>query len=315
MILLKGSFGIQPLVHFYVFPNGSMTGYHDLTHATLDWKQLWQNARRQKGWSSKGATEWDKKAPSFAARNRNSPFIDLLLMHLPVTPEMTVLDVGCGPGNLALPLARKSRSVTALDFSEKMLEILVSEAQVQNITNITAKRCAWEDDWSALGVAAHDIAIASRSLGVDDLPAAIGKLNDFARRYVYIADRITPTPFAPEAFAAVGRPFHSGPDYIYTLNILYTMGIHPNVTILQPEPDFSFQDLDQAFLTYSWMLKDLDSNEEILLKRFLSEQSRPNPDGTISIPRQHPLRWALIWWEKADESETISKRNTPERSS
>ena len=292
-----------------------MTDFHDLTHATLDWKQLWQNARRQKGWSSKGATEWNKKAPSFAARNRTSPFIDLLLTHLPVTSELTVLDVGCGPGNLAIPLAGRSRSVTALDFSEKMLEILVAETQAKNITNVTAKRCAWEDDWHALGVLPHDIAIASRSLAVDDLTAAIAKLDAFARRYVFIADRITPTPFAPEAFAAVGRPFHSGPDYIYTLNILYTMGIHPNVTILQPESDFSFQDLDQAFLTYSWMIKDLNSKEEQQLKQFLLKQASPNPDGTISIRRQNPLRWALIWWEKAIETDTISKRNTPERSS
>lgn len=299
---------------FCPIPHDSMTDIHNLTHADLDWQQLWQNARRQKGWAGKGSAEWDKKAPSFAARNRTSPFIDLLLTHLPATPAMTILDVGCGPGNLAIPLAGRCRSVTALDFSAKMLEILTTEAQALDITNITARRCAWEDDWHTLGIVPHDIAIASRSLSVDDLPAAIAKLNHFARRYVFIADRITPTPFAPEAFAAVGRPFASGPDYIYTLNILYSMGIHPNVTILQPESDFRFQDLDQAFLTYSWMIKDLSDTEELLLKQFLQQQSRPNSDGTISIPRQHPLRWALIWWEKAAETATHRQRNTPEKS-
>ena len=290
-----------------------MTDFHHLTHETLDWKQLWLNARKQKGWSSKGASEWDKKAPSFAARNRTSPFIDLLLTHIPITPEMTVLDVGCGPGNLALPLAEKCHFVTAIDFSGKMLEILAAEAQSRNIDNIAVRRCAWEDDWSSVGISPHDVTIASRSLSVDDLQAAIAKLDNFARQYVFIADRINPTPFAPEAFSAVGRPFQPGPDYIYTLNILYTMGIHPHVTILQPESDSTFQDLDQAYLTYSWMLKDLDAKEEKLLKQFLLKQANCNSNGTISIPRQHPLRWALIWWKKTVETESTSKRHTVEK--
>jgi len=275
-----------------------MADIHNLTHASLDWKQLWQNARRQKGWASKGAEEWDKKAPSFAARNRTSPYIELLLSHLPLTMEVTVLDVGCGPGNLTLPLAQKVQSVTALDFSGKMLEILTKEARNRNINNISALQCAWEDDWNTLGILPHDIAIASRSLSVDDLPAAIAKLNAFAKHYVFISDRISPTPFAPEAFAAVGRPFNSGPDYIYTLNILYTMGIHPHVTILQLEPEFSYQDLEQAFLTYSWMIKDLTGDEEKKLRAFIAQQARPKTDGTIAIRRQTPPRWALIWWDK-----------------
>lgn len=275
-----------------------MTDFSELTHADINWDQLWRTARKKKGWSSKGAGEWDKKASSFASRNKTSPYIELLLSHLPLTADMTVLDVGCGPGTLSLPLAGRARSVTALDFSEKMLEILVHEAKELQLDNITAIRCAWEDDWQEKGIAIHDIAIASRSLSVDDISAALTKLDAFAAKYVFIADRISPTPFDPEVFKAVGRPFVSGPDYIYTLNILYTMGIHPNVTILEPENQFHYQDLEQAFLTYSWMLKDLTAAEENTLKFYLQHKALPTADGQIAIPRQTPPRWALIWWAK-----------------
>lgn len=275
-----------------------MTDSSTLTHADIDWQQLWQNARRLRGWSSKGASDWDKKAASFSSRNRTSPFNKLILSHLPLTSEMTVLDVGCGPGTLSLPLASRVREVTAVDFSQKMLDILDGDAQRQNISNIHTVQCAWEDNWDDFNIPQHDIAIAARSLNVENLLKAIKKLNAYASKFVFIADRINPTPFDPEVFSAVGREFNPGPDYIYTLNILYSMGIYPHITILELDQDFSYQDLNQAYLTYSWMIKNLTEQEEVKLKQFLTSKARPATDGSITISRAFPPRWALIWWAK-----------------
>lgn len=275
-----------------------MTNFSDFTHDDINWEQLWQNARRRKGWASKGAAEWDKKAPSFASRNLTSPYTELLLSHLPLAADMTVLDVGCGPGNLTLPIATRVRAVSALDFSQKMLDILAAEAQTQHLRNISVHKCAWEDDWSTLNIPPHDLAIASRSLSVDNLTAAITKLDALATRYVFIADRISPTPFDPEAFHAVGRPFQSGPDYIYTINILYTMGIHANVTLLELDRESTYQDIEQAYFSYSWMIKDLTGKEEERLRRFLERKAVPTADGRLAIRRENPPRWALIWWAK-----------------
>lgn len=286
-----------------------MTDFSDFTHADINWEQLWQNARHKKGWASKGAADWDKKAASFASRNRTSPYIDLLLSHLPLTQEMTVLDVGCGPGTLSLPVARSVHAVTAMDFSQSMLEIVDTEAQSMNISNITTINCAWEDDWTSKGINHHDLAIASRSLSVDDLSLAITKLDAFATKYVFIADRISPTPFDPEVFLAVGRPFNSGPDYIYTLNILYSMGIYPHITILELDQDFHYQDLEDAYLTYSWMIKDLTGEEEEKLKLFLKQKACPAADGRIAIHRQTPPRWALIWWAKKQPTSVVDQRS------
>jgi SAM-dependent methyltransferase len=275
-----------------------MTNFAELTYADIDWNQMWQNARRKKGWASKGSKEWDKKSASFAARNSRSLYTDLLLSHLPLSPEMTVLDIGSGPGTLALPISRSVKSVTALDFSAGMLEILHSLAQEQSINNIKAVECAWEDDWQTKGILPHDIAIASRSMAVDNIKEAIDKLNTYANKYVFITDRISPTPFDQELFQALNRPFHSGPDYIYTLNILYSMGIHPNVTILELEKELYFEDLEQAVLSYSWMIKDLTPDEEHLLKEYITRKAVRTGNGNLIIQRTPPPRWALIWWAK-----------------
>ena len=270
----------------------------ETTLADLDWNLLWQNARRQKSWSSKGAADWDKKAVSFATRNVGTSFVSLLLEHLPLGPDRTVLDMGSGPGTLAIPLAEQVRLVTAVDYSAGMLEVLTRQAQDENIQNIRTIQGAWEDDWPQLGIEKHDIAIASRSLSVDNLSLALQKLNDHAREYVFIADRISPTPFDQSAFAAIGREFQSGPDYIYTVNILYTMGIHPSIDILKLDRDSVFPNMEEALQAYGWMFKDLSAKEEDALRCYLESRIISSMGNQITIRREHPPQWALIWWKK-----------------
>ncbi len=268
------------------------------TYSDLDWHILWQNARKKKSWTAKGSADWDKKAVAFAARNRDSPYVNLVLQHLPLDKDMSVLDAGSGPGTLSIPLARQVRSVTALDYSRGMLDVLEELSRKQGLDNITTVFGSWEDNWKELGIKQHDICIASRSLSVDNLRAALRKLNSYAKRLVFIADRITPTPFDPEAFRAVGRPFRSGPDYIYTINTLYSMGIHPCVDIISLEPKACFASMEEALNSYRWMFKDLTAKEETGLKEYILDNSHSGESGELIVNRSHPPRWALIWWKK-----------------
>ena len=272
-----------------------------ITYDDLNWHELWQNARSKKSWTAKGPADWDKKASSFAARNSDSPYVSLVLEHLPIDSSMSILDAGSGPGTLSLPLAQKVQSVTALDYSQGMLEVLRQTAAKKKLDNITTILGSWEDNWDDLHIGRHDICIASRSLSVANLQGALGKLNDHAKQYVFVADRISPTPFDPGAFQAVGRPFRSGPDYIYTINTLYSMGIHPCVDIISLKQETSFSSEDAAFESYSWMFKDMSKTERESLRGYLRENSTRCSDGSILVKRAQPPRWALIWW-KTDTS-------------
>lgn len=44
-----------------------------------------------------------------------------------------VVEVGCGTGKFTLPLARSGKKVTAIDFSEKMLEVLEKKAAAEGL--------------------------------------------------------------------------------------------------------------------------------------------------------------------------------------
>jgi SAM-dependent methyltransferase len=275
------------------------------THADIDWNVLWQNARKQKSWKGKNAGDWDKNAQSFADRNSDSPYASLILSRLPLDPSMTVLDIGAGPGTLALPLAERVATVTAIDYSSQMLAILTKQARDKDLRNIRAINCSWEDDWNAFNVGIHDLAIASRSLGVENLGGALQKLNDHAGRFVFITDRIAPTPFDPAAFRAIGRPFESGPDYIYTINTLYHMGIHPCVEIVQLEQDLIFPNIEEALESYIWMFKDISRREHNRLLEYVSSRTIGSEKDHIVIRREFPPRWVIIWWRKIEEPNNI----------
>ncbi len=268
-----------------------------ITYDDLDWQKLWKNARDKKSWTAKGPADWDKKAASFARRNRDSQFVDLILQHIPADSNTTVLDAGSGPGTLSLPLAATAKAVTAIDYSQGMLEILDGEAARQGLSNITTTLASWEDDWEKLQIQKHDICIASRSLSVPDLRAAITKLDAYASRYVFIVDRINPTPFDNGAFIALNRPFRSGPDYIYTINTLYSMDIHPCVDIISLSKTVTYPSMEEALDSYRWMFKDLTPREEKQLTRYVHDNSSEE-DGRITVKRSYPARWALIWWQK-----------------
>jgi len=62
-----------------------------------------------------------------------------IIQHLDLQQGMTVLDVGCGPGRLSIPAARKvgpRGKVAAMDIQVGMLQRCQEKARAENLTNI-----------------------------------------------------------------------------------------------------------------------------------------------------------------------------------
>lgn len=270
-----------------------------MRYQDIDWNKMWRENRKQKSWKPKKNKDWDKRAAGFAERNLSSPYTDYFLDIIKPSPGWTVLDVGSGPGTLAIPLARIVKKVTAVDFSTDMLNELRKRVSQENLKNIDTIQAAWEDDWQQAGIIPHEIAIASRSLSVDDLKAALTKLNDYATKAVFIADRVGAGPFDPDVFRAIGREFNPGPDYIYTVNLLYQMGIHAHIDFITLEGSKTYASPQKALESYSWMLDDMTPAEEQRLAAWVNERLVQTEESTWQLRRRHPAQWALIWWRKA----------------
>lgn len=269
----------------------------ELRYQDIDWNRLRQRVRAEKSSSAKTAADWDRKAPSFARRNTDSLYTDKFLALLQPQTTWTVLDVGSGPGTLALPLAGLTAHVTALDFSGKMLAILEQEADLRNITNITTRRLSWADDWQQHGIDKYDAAIASRSISVDDLRGALERLTASARETCVVTDMVGSGPFDPEAFSAIGRPLKTGPDYIYTVNLLYQMGYRASVNFIRLENEIPCASFQEAMDIYTWMFHDLTGAEQERLQKYVQSVTTPADDSGVIVHRGHVPTWAFIRWE------------------
>ncbi len=263
---------------------------------------MWQEVRRRKTGQRKTPEDWNKRAAGFARRHKGSVYVKEFLKKLPLSPALSVLDMGSGPGTLTIPLARKVKKVTAVDFSSKMLTILADRATKDGLDNITTHQGAWEDDWQTLGLGQYDLIIASRSLAVDDLRGALNKLRQAARGWVFIGDRVGSGPFDPAMFAAIDRPFHPGPDYIYTINILYQMGIHAQLDFIDLPPGHSYKTREEAIDSWAWMFHDLTAEENDKLKYHLTERLDRNEAGLWYLRNEVCPSWAIISWQESKRS-------------
>ena len=88
-----------------------------------------------------------------------------------ISRESRVLDIGCGPGGYAVPLAERTKWVTGLDVSSKMLQFCQERAEKKGLSNLTLL----EMDWRQVDLNTHkwegafDFVMASMSPGVHNV--------------------------------------------------------------------------------------------------------------------------------------------------
>ena len=198
-----------------------------------------------------------------------SSYIKGFLERAGIRPGETVIDMGCGPGSLAIPIARGENRVTACDLSGKMLERLVETARETGVEGlIDVRKTSWLADWDDLPVA--DVFIASRSLCCNDLLSTIEKIERHTRRCCCMTLSTLDSPMHDRTMlAAIGRPDVVVNEAVYLVNLLFSMGRLPEVSYLSHVRP-SFGDTPEA-LYEEFAREDgpFTVEEDALLRRFI----------------------------------------------
>lgn len=265
-----------------------------MTLDDLDFGALYREHMQRNRLVPKPASAWDTRAGDYGrtqgAQSQRSTYIDDFLARLNLSGAHSVLDIGCGPGTLALPLAQRGLDVVALDYSERMLEQLRDKAGAAKLTNICALHRAWEDDWHDVPVC--DIAIASRSTTVDDLEMALNKMVRHARLRAYFSYPADGFFVGREILALLGTQPPVLPDLLLALGMLRRMGAHPRVDhILMPSRLAGCTSFDEFEQRLSWSTGALDEGARLRLQAWYAA------DPERALLGGGPMRWAFVGWD------------------
>ena len=268
----------------------------------LDWNELWKELMQKSSWSRRrrggDMTDfWNKRAKHYSESIKRHNHAERIIAKLDIDPECTILDIGAGPGTLAIPLAKMVKHVTAVDPSTGMLACLNENAVSEGLKNITCINKKWEDVEIGTDIAEPDIVLASHSLAMLDIKEALSKMNDAAKRSVYVftfagARMWDYNTLWPKLY---GEEYQPGPDYIYLYNVLYEMGIYANVEIANSEYKQQFSNLDDAVAQWKENLDVITPDAEEVIKSHLSG-TLIKEDGKLWSNRE--MRSAMIWWMK-----------------
>jgi len=197
----------------------------------IDWRKAWIERDKTRTKAADNVS-WDERSKDFKENCGLSDYTDIFVKYLDLEPGQTVLDMGSGPGTIAIPLAKQGHQVIAADFSAGMRNSAQERADESGLTNLTVKALDWNEDWEAAGIMPKsvDVAIASRSTMVEDLGDAFFKLNRTARSKVALT---MVTEYGPKGFKALGSKQEGCesylPDYIYGVNLLLQWGFYPEL--------------------------------------------------------------------------------------
>ncbi len=273
-----------------------------------DWNQLWQERQRLRT-TDRSAEHWNARAKTYTRKDMPGSYTDQFLHLAAIEPGESVMDMGCGAGNLAIPLGRAGHEVLAADFSTEMLKRLEARRDEEGLADVRTLELAWADDWESHGVApeSYDVCLASRSIATFDLRGALLKMSAVARRRCCVTLIVGSSPQVDDRMLTqIGLAPAPSYDSVFATAILQAEGYLPKLAYISTHRTDSFINEEAAFEKYAAMARQAAaaeqrelSSEEIdaRVHSWLADELTTQEDGMLTLTHPRTVNWAFVSWD------------------
>jgi len=260
----------------------------------VDWLELWRELiTRNFQPETEGMVE-KYKAKKENRTERPDPLLDFVLNE---TDEgETAIDIGPGTGRWTIPLAKRLKSVTAVEPTPGMLDMLRENLDAAGLANVNILPRSWEDATPSI----HDITFCAHGMyGSPDLASFVRKMECSARKRCYLALRLLPADgIMAELSMKIYGCRHDNADAVIAYNALYSMGIYANMLVEKDMFNWVNSTREDAFrrARKHLCLEPSQSEYDELIHSTLKRRLRLS-DGVYVWP--DGMRSALLWWAPA----------------
>jgi cyclopropane fatty-acyl-phospholipid synthase-like methyltransferase len=255
----------------------------------IDFAQMYKEHKKQTVFKGKNSTDWDSRSKELAPSMQKSSYVDEFISRMDICKEDVVLDIGCGPGTLAIPMAKLVKQVIAIDFSKQMLDELEEYAKKEGITNIKTYHIGWDDDWSALPEV--DIVVASRSVEVQDIETSLSKISSHAKKACYVTYKAGGSFVDMDILDFIGKKIITKPDFWYIPILLYKDGFLPQIDyITSQRGSIKSSTADEFVESLIWSLGSLDEAQQKRAREYHHLFIETNQN------QPKPFTWTFIAW-------------------
>nr|WP_319540646.1 methyltransferase domain-containing protein [uncultured Methanospirillum sp.] len=217
--------------------------------------------------------------------------------HVKINPGTKVLDVGGGPGSLAIPFAEKGAVVTVVEPSDGMVTVLMENCSNHNLKTVTPVMKRWELVEESDLSGPYDLVIASMSLGMPDIRSAVDKMCSLSKGTVCLLWFLDTTPWEKillDLWPMVhGQKYHRAPKGDVLLHVIMQMGILPNVRFYEEDFTAKYPNLDAFVNDYTRRLFVSEPGEIEKIREYC--QSHSLIEGGQCVFPVH-YKTILLWW-------------------
>lgn len=272
---------------------------------TTDWNEVWKNQSDQSRdqLSKENVLDYDLKEHALEYLKKSpKQRTEQILQSLPPSEEFRVLDIGAGPGRIAIPLSGRVAHITAVEPGTGMREVLQERIAEQDVQNITTVPKRWEDVDIARDLnGPYDIVIASHSLEMPDMKDAIRKMCIASRKWVYLfwsAGITREEQIFIDLWPVLhGRKYHIGPGADILYHLLYDMGIFPNVRMDFQDSTDMYPDIEDAVRKFRKNLNISTPEQERIVWDYLKATLETSENGYFHREREYRV---TFWWDVSE---------------